>query len=216
MKRLLFVMVTALLLVSCASPVLRKDLLQRGSRKPDFARMMQDPDFYKDNLYVLGGTIIRTHVTPAGSMIEALYVPVDSKGYLKDVEPREGRFFALYPKNEGFLDPMIYKKNKAVTMAAEFIGTHTTKVDKTDYAFPLFRIKQIYLWKEEEYYPYYPYYPYSTYPYYGYPYYNQPFPYSPYSPYYGPGPYWWDRSSPFWWDNPWWNYHYSQPPFWRP
>jgi hypothetical protein len=53
-----------------------------------------------------------------------------------------------------------------------------------EYLFPVFEIKDIYLWEERKDY-YWP----AYYPYYYYPYYNYPFLYDPWGrPY--PGPYW--------------------------
>lgn len=177
------------LLASCA-PVLNKGLMREGTRNPSFQSLLDNPGMYKGKLFIMGGIIASTKITPEGSLIEALYVPVDSSGELKDKYGEQGRFLALLPKDKGMLDPMIYKKNRAITLAGTYMGTRTTKIDTTDVALPFFNIVQIYLWREEAYYAY----PYSYYPYYGYPYY----------PYY--------YNYPFWWERPY-NRFYG-PPYW--
>jgi outer membrane lipoprotein len=106
----------------------------------------QNPDLYRGKLFVLGGVIVSTRATPEGSVIEALYIPVDSQGYLTG--EAGGRYLALLPKERGFLDPLIYHEGKKVTIAAEFIQMREDKLVEPGHAFPFFEVKQIYLWEE--------------------------------------------------------------------
>ena len=85
-----------------------------------------------------------------GSVIEATFVPVDSHGYLKTAMHGEGRFLATYPKSKGMLDPLIYKRGREITLAGEFVGLRKGRINEMEYVYPLFEIKEIYLWKEEE------------------------------------------------------------------
>jgi outer membrane lipoprotein len=170
MKRLSVVLIL-LLLVSCAS-VIRKDLMETGTRNPDLAALVQDPDVHRNKLFILGGIIAHTSVTPQGSEIEALYVPVNSLGRTKKASEPTGRFLAVYPKEKGVLDPLIYKRNRRITIAGVFTGTAKGMLDKMEYVFPVFTIVQIHLGKEVRYV--------EIYPYYDYPYW---------------GPYW----EPYWW-----------------
>ncbi len=180
MKTLLLVAVGFLFLTSCAS-VLTRDAMETGIRDFSFADLMRNPDLYQGKLFVLGGIIVDTTVTQQGSRIEALYVPVDSRGYLKDSSGLTIRFRALFPKDRGILDPMIYRKNRQITVAATFAGMEPGKIDQMDYMFPAFRIQEIYLWEERQPVAYAPY-PYAPYPYWG-----SPWPYRSWGYYY---PYW--------------------------
>lgn len=192
MKKTVNLSVAAVLLFlfSCA-PVIKKDLMETGVRDVSLTTLVKNPSAYKGRLFILGGIIAQTKVTGEGTLIEAVYVPVDSRGYLRDIESQEGRFMILYPKEQGVLDPMIYRMRRELTVAGEFIGTRTGKLDEAEYIFPLFLARQVYLWREEEYY-----YPYD-------------YPYSPY-------PYRWDRpggrSYPYWWDDPTWRPYYPEWP----
>jgi outer membrane lipoprotein len=82
------------------------------------------------------------------------------------------------------LDPIVYRKGREITLAAEFLETKKGKIDDMEYIYPVFEIRQIYLWDEMRHY--------YNYPYYNYPY--DPFYYSPFMydrfgrPY--PGPFW--------------------------
>ena len=103
-------------------------------------------------------------------MISAIFVPVDSMGYLKDSGVFNSRFLAIYPKEKGFLDPLIFLQEREITVAGEFKGTRSGRIDEMEYTYPLFEIKDIYLWEERmDYYIAPPFYPLWDYPgmYYG-------------------------------------------------
>jgi outer membrane lipoprotein len=179
MKRLMMLMSAALLLTACY-PVLSREVMREGSREVPFDQLQETSDSYKGRLFILGGIIVNTRFTETGSQIEALYVPVDSSGYLREKTRALGRFLALYPRSRGLLDPLVYKRGREITLAGSFLETRKGKIDEMEYTYPVFEIRQIYLWDEERYGAYSPYY---------YPYYNYPFLYDPWGrPY--PNPYW--------------------------
>jgi outer membrane lipoprotein len=148
----------AVLLTAC-SPVLSRELMREGSRDVSFERMREAPDEYKGKLFILGGLIVDSRFTEEGLQIEALYVPVDSYGNLKEGALIEGRFLANYPTSKGLLDPVVYKRGRSITLAGEFREVTKGKIDEMDYPYPVFEIRQIYLWSEYYTDPYY-YYPY--------------------------------------------------------
>jgi outer membrane lipoprotein len=183
MKRALIFISAALMLTAC-SPVLNRELMKQGARDLPFNELRDAPDSFKGRLFILGGVVVNTRFTETGSQIEALYVPVDSYGYLNQGGNTSGRFLALYPRTRGLLDPVVYKKGREITLAAEFLETRKGKIDEMEYVYPVFEIKEIYLWDEMRNYYYAPYY-YPSYPYY----YNSPFLHDPWGrPY--PNPYW--------------------------
>ncbi len=104
-RRLLFVPLALFLFSSCTA-VIRKDLLDSGIRDFSLQELTGVPDQYKGKHFILGGTTARTTLTEQGSLVDALYVPVDSSGYLRGIQP-DGRFLALYPKELGMLDPAL-------------------------------------------------------------------------------------------------------------
>ncbi len=180
-KSYLTILASLLLLTSC-TPVLQKDMIKSGSFDINPSSLRQEPAQYMGKLYILGGIIAKTTVTEEGSLIEALYVPVNSRGYLKDSAPSNWRFLALY-KGDEFLDPLIFTEKREVTIAGTFNGTRKGMIGKMEYSFPLFEIREIHLWEEtsdREYYFYPEYYPpiffryrnyFPSYPYYYWPYY---------------------------------------------
>jgi len=177
MKNVLFTALVYLLLLTSCTPVLQKDLIKSGTFDINPADLRQESSLYIGKLYILGGIIAKTRVSDEGSLIEVIYVPVNSRGYLKESAPSNWRFLAMYRGDE-FLDPLIFDEKREVTIAGEFKGTRKGMIDEMEYTFPLFEIKEIHLWEVTrdrdtyfypEYYPpvffrYRPYYP--SYPYY--------------------------------------------------
>lgn len=187
MKRI--VLLAAALALSACAPVLSRELMREGLRNVPLDAVRASPEAYQGRLFILGGMIVETKATEQGARIEALAMPVDRYGQLRQgFRTSDGRFLAVYPKEHGFLDPIIFKKGRMITLAGDFKGVRTARVDEAEYVYPVFEIRQIYLWAEppDYYYPNY-YYPYP----YPYPYgWHDPW-WRPYPPsWYGP-PYWW-------------------------
>ena len=172
----------ALALSACA-PVLPRNLIRGADRATALSALKENPDRYKGKLFVFGGTIVETRVTAEGSLIEALHRPVDAWGYIRRAQRPDGRFLALYPKERGVLDPLIYGPGREITLAGTFVGSRSGKIGEIETSFPLFEVKEIHLWAEiETRYP--PPYPYWSYPY---PYWM----YDPWWPYWSPPPRYW-------------------------
>jgi outer membrane lipoprotein len=143
------VLVLALLsLVSCSIPVLRSDLLDRGIRDVSMTQLAGSPQLYVGKLFILGGRIESISVTEMGSIIEAAYIPADSVGYLEKTQTATGRYLALYPREFGVLDPMLYSNGRLITLAGEFTELRPGSIGAAEYTFPYFVIRQIYLWPE--------------------------------------------------------------------
>lgn len=148
--------------------------MQQAEHFVPWADVERNPDGYRGKLFVLGGVIVSARLIETGSSIEAMYVPVDSNGYLLDSSNPGGRFNAFYPRAKGILDPALYRKGRTITIVAEFVELRQGKIDEMSYTFPLFEIVDVYLWQEPRViavapypYPWYPWYPYPFGPYYG-------------------------------------------------
>jgi starvation-inducible outer membrane lipoprotein len=181
---LLVSLALALSLISCASPVFRKSVMDEAAMNIPFSDLREHPDVYKGRLFIFGGAILRMMVSGKGSLIEASYIPVDAKGRLTDIRPSQEWFVALYPKDKGLLDPEVYMGGSKITIAGEFIKNRTGRIGEKRHAYPFFRIKEIYLWEETIHW--------NTYP-------------EWHSPYGYPYPYWGYKSG--------WQYS-VQPPYW--
>ncbi len=147
MREFFFVALMLLLLQSCAA-VVTKDMMETGIRDFSLQELTRSPEQYKGKRFILGGAIATTGPTEQGCLIDALYVPVDSSGRPRDVQP-DGRFLALYPKELGALESARYSRNRRITLAGIFTGVQADKVGQMDRPYPAFRIEQIHLWPRD-------------------------------------------------------------------
>jgi len=180
MKKVLFLLVIIFLFSSCTH-VISKPVRMGARTDVPFSNIKAETDKYKGTTFILGGIIVSTKNTEEGSIIEAVQTPVDRYGSIIDSDISSGRFLAI---ERGYLDPLIYKKGRQITIAGELIGSNKKKLGDIDYTYPMFEIKEIYLWKEEQGYYY-------------------------YRPMYAP-PYFYNY--PYWWYDPWWFGPYYPPP----
>jgi len=185
-NRLIIPAVFVSLMLLCCAPVLRKEIMDSSIRDISPAEIKSNPDLYRGKLFVFGGIIVNTKITSEGSLIEALFVRVDSRGYFEGIISSDGRFLALFPEKSGFLDPMIFRSKREITLAGEFVGMRAGTIDEAEYPYPFFRIVDLYLWEERSNYYYVP----PSYPYYwgGYPYWWYDYPFWRHRV---PPPYWW-------------------------
>jgi outer membrane lipoprotein len=175
LKALTFILALLLIpLYSCAPPVLKKELVTQA-HVIEPAELRQAPESFIGRLFLFGGMIVNVKNQQEGSQLEGVYVLTDRKGYLREGEYR-GRFIA---KSKEFLDPVIYKTGRSVTIAGEFRGFEKGKIGEMEYDYPIFEIKEIYLWPEEK-----------TY--------QVPPPWW-YDPWYYPWDPWWRYRYPYWW-----------------
>jgi outer membrane lipoprotein len=158
-----------LLLSSACAPVFREEIMKSSTLNPELTELTASPSGFEGKMFILGGRIINTQVTEEGVTIEAVCLPVDSRGYIDISDRYRGRFLALMPKNKGLLDPLIFRPGKDVTVAGIYRGVRTSLLDDVEFSYSYFEIVSIRLWQPAYYY------------YYGYPY---PYYYGPYAPAY--------------------------------
>lgn len=179
MRRYILRVVIILSLVSCATPVFKKDVMETSVINLPFPALREAPGAYKGKLFIFGGKIVDTKISDEGSLIEGVYAPVDPKGRLEETKTSHDRFLALYPKEKGLLEPDIYREDRKITVAGEFIEMRKGKIEGMEYVYPFFIIKDIHLWEERKNWTTYPEWnsPYSIpYPYWGYgPHWDYPF-----------------------------------------
>jgi outer membrane lipoprotein len=179
MKKHIVPIIIILSLAACASPVFKKNVMETSAINLPFPALDETPGSYKGKLFIFGGRILSTTVSDEGSLVVGIYVPVDSKGRLEEMEQSHERFSALYPKERGSLDPGTYGKGRKVTIAGEFIDMRKGKIEGKEYVYPFFIVKAIHLWEVRRNWTTYPEWqsPYSIpYPYWGYgPHWDYPF-----------------------------------------
>ncbi len=169
--RWFLIIVLIIFLFSCYAPVFKSEKIESAITDISFEELRQNQEQYREKIFLIGGMVVNIKNTDKGSIIEALFTPVDSKGYIIDEENLNRRFLAT---TESFLDPIIYKSGRFITILAFFEGTEKGRIGDIEYTYPVFRIKDIHLWRKEKIYP---------------------VPYWWYDPWYYPSPWWYDS----WW-----------------
>jgi outer membrane lipoprotein len=100
-----------------------------------------------------GGTIVEVENEPSFSAIQVLAYPLSGNGRPELGETSQGRFVV---KSAGFLDPAVYTKNKAITVAGNLLGSTERTIGNKALQLPMISANQIHLWEELDYYsPYY-------------------------------------------------------------
>jgi len=156
--KVLLLLVIVILISACATSPIDK-AYRLNARRDDlpFPMALRNPDQYAGSAVVWGGIIIQTKNLKKGSQIIIMETSLDDT--TRPIDPRDtrGRFIAASPD---FLDPELYRKGRAVTVAGVIAGKKILPVGDSNYTYPVVTIQQIYLWEEKkeppEYYYVYP------------------------------------------------------------
>lgn len=178
MRRVIVAALTLMVALSGCTRVISKEALQSVDPTVSFAKLRENPDQFIGKHVLLGGRIAAARNTKEGGQLEIVQFNLDDSGMPEDTFVSRGRFLAV---SSEFLDTMIYKPGRLITLVGEVKGKKTLPLDEVDYTYPVVAIRELYLWKSEEYersFYYLP--PYYDPYYYGFGY--EPFWYRPYGP----------------------------------
>jgi outer membrane lipoprotein len=110
-------------------------------------RVRENPSDYKGQTVRWGGKVAQTLVKTEGTLIEIVQFPLDKQVKPMEVDVSEGRFLVL---EDQYLDPMIFRSGRKVTVVGVVRGSRTMKLDEITYTYPLVEADTLYLWKEEQ------------------------------------------------------------------
>ena len=171
-RTLLFSLSLAALMLPVSCTVISKPVRSEAEPPVSFKTLVAQVDQFRGRTVILGGYILETRNLASETIIKVLQVPltVGEEPGLKDSS--EGRFLIYH---EGFLDPEIYSKDRAITVAGEVIGSDSEEIGANRNQYLKIKNREIYLWPEYETHPYpFPSWPYPYY-WHGYPYYRYPY-----------------------------------------
>jgi len=163
-----------LMTAACTHPISRQRRYRAEKENITFDMVLANPNFYKGRTVLWGGRIIETVNFRDGAELIVLQTPLDFLGEPDEPHASQGRFIARSPR---FLDPAVYKADRAVTLAGVLHGAEDRAVDQTTYTYPVVMVEELHLWEEYYYQPYPDYYRYD--PFWG------PYVYGPTFYYYG-------------------------------
>lgn len=171
------IMLLSLFLAGCAH-IMSDRSLNLVDRGIAFEELKRDPEAYLGRYVLLGGVIAGVRNAKEGGELEVLQAPLDSQGMPEESPYSGGRFIVTTSQ---FLDPMVYKAGRRVSVVGEVKGKKTRMIDEVEYVYPVVASVEMHLWEKYDadryYYPPYPYY---------------------YDPFWNP---WWPRRPfyPWWW-----------------
>ena len=153
---------------ACA-PAISKKVREEAGEPVPFETLLQRTDGFKGRVVIVGGYILETINETDGSRITVLQAPLDSQNRPRSSDLSEGRFMVA---SGDFLDPVVYSKERRITVGGKVIGSQERKLGNLTYAYPVIEAMEIHLWSKEGEYigPYYPYYDPWYYPWYRRPY----------------------------------------------
>ena len=156
LRTILFSLPILMLPVSCT--VISKPVRSEAEPPVPFKTLVEQADNYIGRTVILGGYILETRNQESGTTIKVLQVPMRI-GEEPDLKDRsEGRFLVYH---EGFLDPEVYSKDRAITVAGEVIGAGFEEMSRDEIQYLKIKYREIYLWPEYQSHPY----PYPPWPY---------------------------------------------------
>lgn len=129
---------------ACA-PSISKQIRQQADQSLSFPVLAADPDAYKGKIVILGGVIAQTTPKPGQTELEIVQKPLDYFNEPETTDRSEGRFLVIADR---FLDPLIYKKDRKITVAGEVAGSEVRKLDELDYLYPVIKSQELKLWPQ--------------------------------------------------------------------
>lgn len=138
-----YLLIACLAMTACAN-------LPPGIEDPpavdiSYQQALANMDHFKSAPVRWGGTIIEVENEPDYSAIQILSFPLGSYGRPETDEPYQGRFVVKSPE---FIDPAVYTKNMAITVAGTLEGYTERTVGNKALRLPLVNLKQVHLWPE--------------------------------------------------------------------
>lgn len=147
MKIVGFLLVLPLLIAGCAHQGVSKESLRLADRSITYPALRENPEQFAGKFVHLGGTIAGVTNTASGGVIEIVEQPLDRSGKPGDRSNSGGRYLA---RGEKFLDPLIFKPGLLVSLVGEVQGKKAGRLDNVEYHYPVILIKELHLWKPED------------------------------------------------------------------
>jgi outer membrane lipoprotein len=141
MKRLWFILIIIFFISGCAH-VVSEELREQAAADISASSLLKDPDLYKGEIVILGGSIINSSNTQEKTYIEIIEKPLNSRGRPEYTDISHGRFIIVY---EGFLDTAIFSKGRYVTVAGEVMGKEIRPLDEIDYTYLVIKSRELHL-----------------------------------------------------------------------
>lgn len=134
-------------LTGCSQQVISREALLLTDQTAPFAAVRENPAAHGGRHLLVGGAVARISNTPEGAELEVVQFPLGSSDRPDEKKGSEGRFLA---RSREFLDPLIYKPGRMVTLVGKVTGEAIRPLDGVDYRYPVLEVREIHPWKPED------------------------------------------------------------------
>jgi len=169
----LMILLSAGMIVSCAP--FSQEMMRHADESLTLREVQKDLQPFLGKTVLWGGVIIETTNRKEEAILQVMQTNLDYQKRPTDLDRSRGRFLV---RHTGFLDPVIYRRGREITVVGEVAGKEILPLGEIQYAYPIILAKEIRLWERRpQVRPVYPLW------------------------YWDPYPYWWYRH-PSWWYRP--------------
>ncbi len=140
---IMFCFLSLLATVSCA--VISRQVRSEADPPVPFRTLLDQADQYKGRTVILGGYILETTNLASETILKVLQTPLRMGEEPESRDSSQGRFLVYC---NGFLDPAVYAKDRAVTVAGRVIGSAVEKIGAKRVLYLKIENREIYLWPE--------------------------------------------------------------------
>jgi outer membrane lipoprotein len=141
MKRAILILIILSLTPGCAH-IVSEDVRSQVNKGIPVASLFENPDDYKGEIVILGGTIAGSRNTQEGTYIEIVEKELDYLGRPKYSDRTQGRFIVLH---DGFLDTAIFSRGRYITVAGEVIGKRVQPLGEIEYSYLFIKSRELHL-----------------------------------------------------------------------
>jgi outer membrane lipoprotein len=155
MKPILILIMLTISVWLAGCTVISRPMMAEALSDVPFDRLVTDIDTYRGETVILGGHVVEVRNEARQTVIVVLQTPLGSGQEPQPPDRSQGRFML---QHDGFLDPEVYAKGRAVTTAGRVIGTKRETIDQEPYDYVVIEAREIHLWERmEDLYRYHPY-----------------------------------------------------------
>lgn len=134
-------------LTGCSPQVISREALLLTDQTAPFAAVRENPAAHVGRHLLVGGAVARISNTPEGAELEVVQFPLGSSDRPDEKKGSGGRFLA---RSRAFLDPLIYKPGRLVTLVGKVTGEVTRPLEGVNYRYPVLEVREIHPWKPED------------------------------------------------------------------
>lgn len=145
-KKCITVITIVWVLSACSTTNIPVDISQPLADETGVAKVREQPNAYQNKRVRWGGLIVNTRNTASDSRIAIVSQPLNKSGRPVASDHSEGRFIAVL--NE-FVEPLVYSRNRQITISGHVTGTQTINVGEYQYEYPLVEVDHYYLWPKK-------------------------------------------------------------------